>query len=153
MNHHVISVLKLAGLSTLLAMAGCAHQGMKPQVIATDNAPKAIGPYSQAVRVGPMVFLAGQIPIDPKTNQLLVGTIEEETTLVLNNLKAVLEASGMSMADVVSTTVFMKDLNDFPKMNTVYGTYFQNNPPARATVQVARLPRDVKVEIAAIAVK
>lgn len=153
MKHRITSVLKLAGLSTLLAMAGCAHQGMKPQVIATDNAPKAIGPYSQAIRVGPMVFLAGQIPIDPKTNQLLVGTIEEETTLVLNNLKAVLEASGMSMADVVSTTVFMKDLNDFPKMNTVYGTYFQNNPPARATVQVARLPRDVKVEIAAIAVK
>jgi 2-iminobutanoate/2-iminopropanoate deaminase len=153
MNHRITSTLKLAGLSALLALAGCAHQGMKPQVVATDNAPKAIGPYSQAIRVGPMVFLAGQIPIDPKTNQLLVGTIEEETTLVLNNLKAVLEASGMSMADVVSTTVFMKDLNDFPKMNAVYGTYFQNNPPARATVQVARLPRDVKVEIAAIAVK
>lgn len=126
---------------------------MKPQVVATDNAPKAIGPYSQAVRVGPMLFLAGQIPIDPKTNQLVVGTIEEETRLVLDNLKAVLEASGMSMADVVSTTVFMKDLNDFPKMNTVYGGYFSSNPPARATVQVARLPRDVKVEIAAIAVK
>jgi 2-iminobutanoate/2-iminopropanoate deaminase len=143
-----------------LAVTGCAHHAahhgamdMKPQVIATDNAPKAIGPYSQAIRTGPMLFLAGQIPIDPKTNQLLVGTIEEETTLVLNNLKAVLEANGMSMANVVSTSVFMKDLNDFPKMNTVYGTYFKEAPPARATVQVARLPRDVKVEISAIAVK
>ena len=143
-----------------LAASGCAHHAarhgamdMKPQVIATDNAPKAIGPYSQAIRTGPMLFLAGQIPIDPKTNQLLVGTIEEETTLVLNNLKAELEANGMTMANVVSTSVFMKDLNDFPKMNTVYGTYFKEAPPARATVQVARLPRDVKVEISAIAVK
>ena len=143
-----------------LAVSGCAHHAahhgamdMKPQVIATENAPKAIGPYSQAIRTGPMLFLAGQIPIDPKTNQLLVGTIEEETTLVLNNLKAVLEANGMTMANVVSTSVFMKDLNDFPKMNTVYGTYFKESPPARATVQVARLPRDVKVEISAIAVK
>ena len=137
----------------LLALAGCANLDMKPQVIATEGAPKAIGPYSQAIKTGPMLFLAGQIPIDPKTNQVLVGTIEEETTLVLNNLKAVLEANGMSMANIVSTTVYMKDLNDFPKMNTVYGTYFQTSPPARATVQIARLPRDVKVEIAAIAVK
>lgn len=155
MNDKLISRLRFAALITTTAvLAGCAHgPAMKPQVVATDNAPKAIGPYSQAVRVGPMLFLAGQIPIDPKTNQLVVGTIEEETRLVLDNLKAVLEASGMSMADVVSTTVFMKDLNDFPKMNTVYGGYFSSNPPARATVQVARLPRDVKVEIAAIAVK
>lgn len=156
MKNTITTAFRLTVLSTAFVLAGCAHHGgmnMKPQVVATDNAPKAIGPYSQAIRVGPMLFLAGQIPIDPKSNQLAVGTIEEETTLVLNNLKAVLEASGMSMADVVSTTVFMKDLNEFPKMNTVYATYFPNNPPARATVQVARLPRDVKVEIAAIAVK
>lgn len=147
-------LLPLAAVA-LLAVTGCAHQGMSMQaeVIATDNAPKAIGPYSQAIRVGPTLYLAGQIPIDPKTNQVVVGTIEEETTLVLNNLKAVLEANGMSMANVVSTSVFMKDLNEFPKMNAVYGTYFQKAPPARATVQVARLPRDVKVEISAIAVK
>jgi 2-iminobutanoate/2-iminopropanoate deaminase len=147
-------LLPLAAVA-LLAVTGCAHQGMNMQaeVIATDNAPKAIGPYSQAIRVGPTLYLAGQIPIDPKTNQVVVGTIEEETTLVLNNLKAVLEANGMSMANVVSTSVFMKDLNEFPKMNAVYGTYFQKAPPARATVQVARLPRDVKVEISAIAVK
>lgn len=153
------NAMSVLAIASLLAAAGCAHHArpsgdmMKPQVIATDNAPKAIGPYSQAIRSGPMLFLAGQIPIDPKTNQLVVGTIEEETTLVLNNLKAVLEASGMTMANVVSTSVFMKDLNDFPKMNTVYGTYFKEAPPARATVEVARLPRDVKVEISAIAVK
>ena len=147
----------LTSLATvgLLALAGCAHQGMgtPPEVIATENAPKAIGPYSQAIKVGNTLYLAGQIPIDPKTNQVVVGTIEQETTLVLNNLKAVLEANGMTMANVVSTSVFMQDLNEFPKMNAVYGTYFQKAPPARATVQVARLPRDVKVEISAIAVK
>jgi 2-iminobutanoate/2-iminopropanoate deaminase len=144
--------------AVVLTLAGCAHQGMQgmrmqPEVIATENAPKAIGPYSQAIKFGHTLYLAGQIPIDPKTNQVVVGTIEEETTLVLNNLKAVLEANGMTMANVVSTSVFMKDLNEFPKMNTVYGTYFDKAPPARATVQVARLPRDVKVEISAIAVK
>jgi 2-iminobutanoate/2-iminopropanoate deaminase len=144
----------LAGVS-FFALVGCAHQGMemKPEVIATDKAPKAIGPYSQAIKVGRTLYLAGQIPIDPTTNQVVVGTVEQETTLVLNNLKAVLEANGMTMANVVSTTVFMQDLNEFPKMNTVYGTYFRSAPPARATVQVARLPRDVKVEISAIAVK
>lgn len=153
MQARLITGRTAAGLITAVMLAGCGHMAMTPQVVATDNAPKAIGPYSQAVRVGPMLFLAGQIPIDPKSNQLVVGTIEEETKLVLDNLKAVLEASGMSMANVVSTTVFMKDLNDFPKMNAVYATYFPSSPPARATVQVARLPRDVKVEIAAIAVK
>lgn len=153
MQRALTTFRRAAGLVVVAALAGCGTMSMTPEVIATDKAPKAIGPYSQAIRVGATVFLAGQIPIDPKTNQLVVGTIEEETTLVLNNLKAVLEASGMTMANVVSTQVFMKDLNDFPKMNTVYGTYFPSNPPARATVQVARLPRDVKVEIAAIAVK
>src|SRR5688572_8089748 len=134
-------LLSIGGVA-LLTLTGCAHQsmGLSPEVIATDNAPKAIGPYSQAIKVGNTLYLAGQIPIDPKSNQVVVGTIEEETTLVLNNLKAVLEANGMSMGNVVSTTVFMKDLNDFPKMNTVYGTYFKEAPPARATVQVAQLP-------------
>lgn len=148
-----ISFVRLSAAALALALAGCASTQMTAEVVATDNAPKAIGPYSQAIRTGPMLFLAGQIPIDPKTNQLVSGTIEQETTLVLNNLKAVLEANGMTMANVVSTSVFMKDLNDFPKMNAVYGTYFQKSPPARATVEVARLPRDVKVEISAIAVK
>ena len=120
-------------------------------MISTPNAPAAIGPYSQAIQAGPMLFLAGQIAIDPATNQVKPGTIEEETKLVLDNLKAVVEAAGMTMANIVSTTVFMADLNEFQRMNAVYATYFLANPPARATVQVARLPRDVKVEIAAIA--
>ena len=124
------------------------------QVISTPNAPAAIGPYSQAIRAGNMVFLAGQIAIDPKNQQLLKdGSIEDQTRLVLDNLKAVLEADGLTMDHVVSTSVFMKDLNEFPKMNEVYATYFKTAPPARATVEVARLPRDVKVEIAAIAFK
>ena len=124
------------------------------QVIATPNAPEAIGPYSQAIRAGNMVFLAGQIPIDPKSKQVMAGgSIEDQTRLVLDNLKAVLEADGLTMDHVVSTSVFMKDLNEFPKMNEVYAAYFKTAPPARATVEVARLPRDVKIEISAIAVR
>lgn len=127
---------------------------MTKQVISTANAPEAIGPYSQAIKTGNMVFLAGQIPIDPKSKQLMAaGSIEDQTRLVLDNLKAVLEADGLTMDHVVSTSVFMKDLNEFPKMNEVYATFFKSAPPARATVEVARLPRDVKIEISAIAVK
>lgn len=123
-------------------------------VIATPNAPEAIGPYSQAIKAGNTVFLAGQIPIDPKTKQLMKdASIEDQTKLVLDNLKAVLEADGLTMDNIVSTSVFMKDLNEFGKMNEVYATYFKTAPPARATVEVARLPRDVKVEIGAIAVR
>ena len=102
---------------------------MTSEVVATENAPKAIGPYSQAIRHGDTLYLAGQIPIDPKTNQLLRRHNQEETTLVLNNLKAVLEANGMTMGNIVSTSVFMKDLNDFPKMNTVYGTISKRHRP------------------------
>lgn len=139
---------------SLLALAGCAQLGgTQKEVVSTKNAPAAIGPYSQAIRYGNMLFLAGQIPIDPKTNQLNTGSIEDQTKLVIENLRAVLEANGMTLADIVSTQVFMKDLNEFPRMNTVYGTYFKDKPPARATVEVARLPRDVKIEIAAIAAK
>ena len=103
------------------------------QVISTPNAPEAIGPYSQGIRAGNMVFLAGQIAIDPKTKQLLKdASIEDQTRLVLENLKAVLEADGLTIDHVVSTTVFLKDLNEFAKMNEVYGTYFKSAPPARA---------------------
>jgi 2-iminobutanoate/2-iminopropanoate deaminase len=124
------------------------------QVISTPNAPEAIGPYSQAIRAGNLVFLAGQIAIDPKTKQLMKdASIEDQTRLVLENLKAVLEADGLTMEHVVSTSVFLKDLNEFGKMNEVYATYFKSAPPPRATVEVARLPRDVKVEIAAMAVR
>jgi 2-iminobutanoate/2-iminopropanoate deaminase len=140
-------------LAAILALALAVPAAAQNRVISTPNAPAAIGPYSQAIMAGNTLYLAGQIAIDPATNQVKSGTIEEETKLVLDNLKAVLEAAGMTMANVVSTTVFMTDLNEFPRMNAVYATYFPQNPPARATVQVARLPRDVKVEIAAIAVR
>jgi 2-iminobutanoate/2-iminopropanoate deaminase len=123
------------------------------EVIATKAAPAAVGPYSQGIRAGNMVFLAGQIPINPATGQVSTGSIEEQTAQVLDNLKAVLAADGMTMDNVVSTTVFVKELNDFAKLNTVYGSYFKDKPPARATVQVQRLPKDVAVEISAIAVR
>jgi 2-iminobutanoate/2-iminopropanoate deaminase len=140
--------------AALAALAGCGTMPMQKEVLATKAAPEAIGPYSQAIMTGPMVFLAGQIPIDPRNNQLMNNaSIEEQTTLVLDNLKAVLASKGMTMDNVVSTSVFLKDLNDFAKMNAVYATYFKVAPPARATVEVSRLPRDVKVEISAIAVR
>ena len=135
---------------------GAAHGATsvpQKEVVASKDAPAAVGPYSQAIRSGSMVFLAGQIPIDPKTGQVNTGSIEEQTTQVLDNLKAVLAASSMDMGNVVSTTVYMKDLNDFSKMNAVYARYFDGKHPARATVQVARLPRDASIEISAIAVK
>ena len=118
----------------------------------SDQAPKAIGPYSQAVISNGVAYLSGQIPLDPATNQLVDGDIAAQTERVLLNLKAVLEASGASLESVVKTTVFLKDMGDFPKMNEVYGKFFASNPPARSTVQAARLPRDVSVEIDAIAV-
>jgi 2-iminobutanoate/2-iminopropanoate deaminase len=118
----------------------------------TEKAPKAIGPYSQAVISNGVAYLSGQIPLDPVTNQLVDGDISAQTERVLLNLKAVLEAAGASLESVVKTTVFLKDMGDFPKMNEVYGRYFATNPPARSTVQAARLPRDVSIEIDAIAV-
>lgn len=142
----------LAPLVLCLAAPALA-QTTKKEVVSTPNAPAAIGPYSQAIKVGGMVFLAGQIPLDPKSGKVAGTTIEEQTRLVLDNLKAVVEASGLTMADIVATQVFMSDLNEFPKMNGVYGEYFKDAPPARATVQVARLPRDVKIEIAATAAR
>lgn len=121
------------------------------KIIATDQAPKAIGPYSQAVVLNGVAYLSGQIPLDPATGQLVEGDITAQTERVLQNLKAVLEASGASLESVLKTTVFLKDMTDFPKMNEVYGRYFATNPPARSTVQAAKLPRDVSVEIDAIA--
>jgi 2-iminobutanoate/2-iminopropanoate deaminase len=122
------------------------------EIIATNDAPQAIGPYSQAVRVGSMVFASGQIPLDPATKEFVPGGIAEQTEQVLRNLKAVFAAAGVGMEQIVKTTVFLADMNDFTAMNEVYGKYFAENPPARATVQAARLPRDAKVEIEAIAV-
>ena len=122
------------------------------EIIATDQAPQAIGPYSQVVRAGNLIFASGQIPIDPATKEFVSGGIAEQTEQVLRNLKAVFAAAGVELDQIVKTTVFLADMNDFNAMNEVYGKYFGQNPPARATVQAARLPRDAKVEIEAIAV-
>ena len=127
---------------------------MAKQIISTDNAPAPVGPYNQAVCVNTMVFTAGQIAINPATGQLELGTVEEQTRLVLSNLKAVLEAAGTSLDNVVKTTVFLKDMNDFQKMNGIYAEFFvEDTAPARSAVEVARLPKDVLVEIEAIAIK
>jgi 2-iminobutanoate/2-iminopropanoate deaminase len=117
----------------------------------TDHAPKAIGPYSQAIAAGGMVYCAGQTPIDPATGELVSGGIEAQTHQVLRNLGAVLQAAGSGYDRVVKTTVFLKNMNDFAAMNAIYATYFRDAPPARSTVEVARLPRDCIVEIECIA--
>ena len=122
------------------------------EIIATPNAPQAIGPYSQAVTWNELVFLSGQIPIDPANGQIVDGDIAVQTARVLDNIVAVLEASGSSLDRVLKTTVFVKNMADFPKMNEVYGRYFAANAPARSTVEAARLPRDVQVEIDCIAI-
>ena len=122
------------------------------EIIATNDAPQAIGPYSQAVRAGNMIFASGQIPLDPATKEFVPGGVAEQTEQVLKNLTAVFAAAGVGLDQVVKTTVFLADMNDFNAMNEIYGKYFGQNPPARATVQAARLPRDAKVEIEAIAV-
>jgi 2-iminobutanoate/2-iminopropanoate deaminase len=122
------------------------------EIISTENAPGAIGPYSQAIKAGNMVFCSGQIPIDPQTGEFVSQDIAEQTEQVLKNLSAVLEAAGSDLNNVVKTTVFLADMNDFAAMNEVYTRYFSANKPARATVQAARLPRDARVEIECIAV-
>ncbi len=122
------------------------------QIISTDNAPAAIGPYSQAVAWNGLVFLSGQIPLDPSNGQVVEGDIAAQTERVFQNLIAVLEASGSSLDKVLKTTVFLKNMADFPKMNEVYASFFTHNEPARSTVEAARLPRDVQVEIDCIAI-
>jgi 2-iminobutanoate/2-iminopropanoate deaminase len=120
-------------------------------VIATDHGPKAIGPYSQAIRANGFVFISGQIPLDPKTQQLVEGDIAAQTERVIENLKGILEAAGSFLHHVVKTTVFLKDLNDFAAMNAVYARYFTAQPPARATVEVSALPKGARIEIELIA--
>ena len=121
--------------------------------IQTTEAPQAIGPYSQAIEAGGLIFASGQIPTDPATGQFVAGGISEQTEQVLKNLKAVLEAAGSGLDRVVKTTVFLASMEEFAAMNEVYGKFFETDPPARATVQAARLPRDARVEIEAIATK
>ena len=122
------------------------------EVIATDEAPKAIGPYSQAIKANGFVFVSGQIPLDPATQQLVDGDVAAQTERVLQNLSGILKAAGSSLERVVKAGVFLKNMSDFAAMNEVYGRYFTQSPPARATVEVARLPKDVLVEIDVIAV-
>lgn len=122
------------------------------EVIATDEAPKAIGPYSQAIKANGFVFVSGQIPLDPATQQLVEGDVAAQTERVLQNLSGILKAAGSSLERVVKAGVFLKNMSDFAAMNEVYGRYFTQNAPARATVEVARLPKDVLVEIDVIAV-
>jgi 2-iminobutanoate/2-iminopropanoate deaminase len=121
------------------------------KIISTSEAPAAIGPYSQAVRAGAVVYCAGQIPLDPKTGQIVSGGIDVETRRVLDNIAAILRAEGLSFEHVVKTTIFLIDLGDFQSVNEIYGSYFKQAPPARSTVQVAALPKGARVEIEVIA--
>jgi 2-iminobutanoate/2-iminopropanoate deaminase len=121
------------------------------EIIATEKGPKAIGPYSQAIRANGFIFTAGQVAFDPATNQIVEGDVAAQTARVLENLKAIVEAAGSSLDHAVKATVYLKDMGDFAAMNEVYARYFANNPPARSTVEAARLPRDVRVEIDLIA--
>ncbi len=125
---------------------------MSREVIFTEKAPKPIGPYSQAIRAGNLIFLSGQIPIHPVTGERVGRDVREQTRQVLENMKAVLQSQGLGMQDVVKVTIFLKDMGDFSVMNEVYASYFPSSPPARSTVEVSRLPKDVDVEIEAIAV-
>jgi len=125
---------------------------MKKKVIHTDKAPKAIGPYSQAIQAGNFLFLSGQIPLDPASGELVKGDIREQTRRVLENLKGVLESQNLGMGDVVKVTIFLKDMGNFGQVNEVYATYFPSSPPARSTVEVASLPRGADIEIEVIAI-
>lgn len=124
---------------------------MAKNVIRTEKAPEPIGPYSQAIRAGNIIFLSGQIPLDPSTGELVKGDIRQQTRRVLENMKGVLESQGLGMEDVVKVNIFLKDMGNFNPMNEVYATYFSASPPARSTVEVSRLPKDSDLEIEAIA--
>lgn len=125
---------------------------MNKKIVSTKNAPGAIGPYSQAVGVGDFLFISGQIPLDPQTGEIIGEDIETQTAQVLENLKAIVEEEGMGLNNVVKTTIFLTDMDRFSRFNTVYGRYFQTDPPARATVEVSTLPKNVLIEIEGIAV-
>jgi 2-iminobutanoate/2-iminopropanoate deaminase len=125
---------------------------MMKKIISTSEAPAALGPYSQAVRVGSTIYCAGQIPLDPKTGQIVTGGIEVQTRRVMDNVTAILKAEGLTCENIVKTTIFLADLGDFQTVNEVYGSYFKQAPPARSTVQVAALPKGARVEIEAIAI-
>jgi len=124
---------------------------MKKKVVQTEKAPKAIGPYSEAIQAGSFLFVSGQVPLDPKTGELVKGDIGQQTKQVLENIKGVLESQNLGMEDVVKVTIFLENMANFNQVNEIYSTYFPTSPPARSTVEVVRLPRDVEIEIEAIA--
>jgi 2-iminobutanoate/2-iminopropanoate deaminase len=124
---------------------------MEKKIINTPHAPAPVGPYSQAVKSGPFLFCSGQIPIDPKTNQVVLGPVQDQAKLVLENIKGVLEAAGCGFENIVKTTIFLKKMSDFAAVNEVYSTYFKQNPPARSTIEVSALPKGVDVEIEVLA--
>nr|MDO8082051.1 RidA family protein [Candidatus Freyarchaeota archaeon] len=126
---------------------------VEKKVIKTDKAPAPVGPYSQGIIAGNFIFVSGQVPLDPKTGKMVEGTISQQTEQVLKNMQAILEAAGAGLKDVVKCTVFLKDMNTFSEMNQKFAEFFKDNPPARAAIEAARLPRDVGVEIEAIAIK
>src|SRR5688572_19071942 len=126
---------------------------MLKSVVYSENAPEPIGPYSQAIQAGNMLFVSGQIAIQKSTGQLVLSNIEEETVQVMTNIREILTAAGMDFSNVVKSSIFMKDMNNFPKINEVYGRYFNDNAPARESIEISRLPKDVNVEISCIAVK
>ena len=121
------------------------------KVIQTDKAPKAIGPYSQGIQAGNLLFLSGQIALDPKTGEMVAGDVRQQTQQVLENIKGLLESQGLDMRDVIKVTIFLKEMGNFNQVNDVYAAYFSSSPPARSTVEVARLPRNAEIEIEAIA--
>ncbi|MEO5976694.1 MAG: RidA family protein [Chryseolinea sp.] len=126
---------------------------MSKSVVYSENAPEPIGPYSQAIQTGNMVFISGQIALQRSSGKMIVEDIEVETKQVMFNVEAVLKAAGLNFSDIVKTSIFLKDMNNFPKVNEIYGKYFNDQPPARETVEVSRLPKDANVEISCIAVK
>jgi 2-iminobutanoate/2-iminopropanoate deaminase len=141
-------------LASLLLICGVISKGkIMKTVINTKNAPAPIGPYSQAVMVNDMLFVSGQVPINPATGEVIKGSINDETKQVMENLKAILTEAGLDFSHVVKTTIFLKDMNNFKNVNEVYGSYFTKDFPARETVEVARLPKDVNVEISVVAAK
>ncbi len=154
MKRTAIAAIVTAAVIPLATTTSCTFRQVRPtmQTVHTDNAPAAIGPYSQAVVANGFVFTAGQVPFDPATMQLVEGDIGAQTEQVMKNITAILRQAGVDLSSVVKTTVFLRDMNDFAGMNEVYARHFGEHKPARSTVQVARLPRDVAVEIEAVAV-
>ena len=154
MKRTAIAAIVAAAVVPMAAIQSCTYRQVTPtmQSVQTDNAPAAIGPYSQAIVANGFVFTAGQVPFDPTTMQLVDGDIAAQTDQVMRNLSAILRQAGADLSTVVKTTVFLKDMNDFAAMNEVYARHFGEHKPARSTVQVARLPRDADVEIEVVAV-